>query len=142
MTQNFLSPLLTEKCKSRVCHVNRLKAYVGRACSEVTTGQTECSPLSASIATVGVVADYSLRKDGLMNKDVPISSTRLKNSAIQQDHPHFLSHRTDDQSKDFTNLLCAFSTLFSDVPGRTNVCVHDIDVDDAVCPYKTTSLQS
>ncbi len=88
----------------------------------MTPDQTECSPLPASIATVGVVANYSLEEDGLMNSAVPVSSTHLKNSAILQNLPHVLSRLTDEQSKDLTKLLYVFPTLVSDVPGRTTVC--------------------
>ncbi len=119
---NFLVATPDRKCKTCVCHVNRLKTYVDRAHYEVTADQTECSPLPASIATVGVVANYSMEEDGLMNSAVPVSSTRLKNSAILQNLPHFLSHLTDEHSKDLTKLLYAFPTLFSDVPCRTSVC--------------------
>lgn len=74
---------------------------------------------------MSVVSNYSLEEDGLMNKDARISSTLLNNSAILQDLPNFLSHLTYEQSKDLTTLLCDFPTLFSDVPGRTTVCVHE-----------------
>ncbi len=107
----------------------------------MTADQTECSPLPASIDTVGVVANYSMEEDGLMNSAVPVSSTRLKNSAILQNLPHFLSHLTDEHSKDLNKLLYAFPTLFSDVPCRTTVCVQNIDVGDAT-PIKQSSLQS
>ncbi len=88
----------------------------------MTPDQTECSLLPASSATVGVVANYSLEEDGLMNSAVPVSSTHLKNSAILQNLPHVLSRLTDEQSKDLTKLLYVFPTLVSDVPGRTTVC--------------------
>ncbi len=98
---NFLVATPDQKCKSRVCHVNKLKTCVDEALSEVTADQAESSPLPASTADVGVVANYS-DEDDLMNRDVLLSSTSLNNSVIL------------------------------DVPGRSTMCVHEMNVGDAV----------
>ncbi len=127
---NFLVATPDRKCKSHVCHVNRLKAYVDRDHSGMAHEKPVPPPVSPTVA-VGVVSTYTLEEDDLMSKDVPVSSTRLKNSAIMRDLQRFLSHLTNEQSKTLTGLLHTFPTLFSDVPGRTTVCVHDIDVGDA-----------
>lgn len=94
---NFLVITFDRKCKSCVCHVNGLKAYVDRSHSKVN-------------------AD-SLEEDSLMRCSIFF----YPNSVILQDLPHFLSHLTNEQSKGLTSLLCAFTTLFSDVPSRTTV---------------------
>ncbi len=119
---NFLVVTPDRKCKSCVCHVNRVKTYVDMAHSKVTADQSECSPLPASIATVGVMENGSFEEDGLINSDVPDSSTCLKNSVSLQNLPDLLSYLNDDQAKDLTKLLYAFPTLFNDVPVRTTVC--------------------
>ncbi|KAI2644688.1 Retrovirus-related Pol polyprotein from transposon 17.6 [Labeo rohita] len=147
---NYLIATPDRKCKSRVCHVNRLKAYVERDPSGRLQDES-VSPPASSVATVGIVSNYSLEEDGLMRKDVPVSSTRLQNSAILQDLQTFLSHLSSEQSENLTSLLHAFPTLFSDVPGRTTVCVHDIDVGDSppikqhpyrVNPWKREIMQT
>jgi len=67
---NFLIATPDRKCKSRVCHVNRLKLYVHRIDTELTVDPTVVHPPVSSVATVGVVGNYSLEEDVLKCKDV------------------------------------------------------------------------
>ncbi|KAL0153953.1 hypothetical protein M9458_050710 [Cirrhinus mrigala] len=127
---NYVVATPERRCKRRVCHVNRLKAYVSRTSSEESIHQIG-SPLACAAATVSVVVKSSTEEEGFQGGDYSIFPTRLQNSAILQDLSGFLSHLTVEQSHDLMDLLSNFSTLFRDVPGRTSVCVHDIDVGDA-----------
>lgn len=127
---NYVVATPDRKCKNRVCHVNRLKAYVSRTSSDNNSKQVD-SLLTCAAATVSVIATSSTDEDELQGGGFPISPTRLQNSAILQDPSCFLSHLTAEQSHDLLELLSTFSILFSDVPGRTSVCAHDIDVGNA-----------
>lgn len=48
---------------------------------------------------------------------------------LAKDETH-LSHLPPSQCRDVLELLHSYQSLFSDVPSRTNVCEHDIDVGD------------
>lgn len=125
---NYVVATPDRKSKSCVCHVNRLKAYVNRTSSESNAKQTS-SPLARTAAMVNVVMKFSLEEDDFQGRDV--SPTCLQNSTILQNLPSFFSHLTAEQSHDLVELLNSFSTLFRYVPGKTSVCVRDIDVGNA-----------
>lgn len=83
-----------------------------------------------STATVAMAPSYSPEEDGLMFRDVPVSSPRLQNSEVLKDLSSFLSHLSDSCATDVQNLIGSFPELFYDVPSRTHVLHHDIDVGD------------
>ncbi len=108
--------------RKRICHINMLKRYLKH-------GDETYSP-TASVAPIAAVSTASccLAEDGLMDK-VPVSSCgRLKNSVILQDLPNTLPYLTDCQRKELLLLITKYPSLFADVPGRTSVLTHDIDV--------------
>ncbi len=107
---NYVVATPDRKCKSRVCHVNRLKAYVNRTSSDNNSQQVG-SPLTCGAATVSVVAKPSTEEDELQGGGFSISPTRLQNSAILQDPSSFLSHLTAEQTHDLLELLSNFSIL-------------------------------
>ncbi|KAL1246561.1 hypothetical protein QQF64_034606 [Cirrhinus molitorella] len=78
-----------------------------------------------------MVTTYTLEEDGLQNREVQVSSTRLQNSAIICNLKNYLAHLGECQDKELSELLDEFPSLFSDVPGKTTICSHDIDVGDA-----------
>jgi hypothetical protein len=47
-------------------------------------------------------------------------------------------HVTYDQRKDLDQLLCSFSEVFSDKPGRTKLCTHRIELEKNVKPIRCT----
>ncbi|KAL1279156.1 hypothetical protein QQF64_025829 [Cirrhinus molitorella] len=56
---------------------------------------------------------------------------RLKNSETLQNLDALLLHLTPVQSKELIQLILEFPGLFSDVPTRTHLIQHDVDVGDA-----------
>ncbi len=56
---------------------------------------------------------------------------KLQNSAVMKDLTSFLSHLELEQVDQIIQLMYQFSSLFSDVPGRTTILEHDIDVGPA-----------
>uniref|UniRef100_A0A9J8B112 Gypsy retrotransposon integrase-like protein 1 n=1 Tax=Cyprinus carpio carpio TaxID=630221 RepID=A0A9J8B112_CYPCA len=96
--------------KTRVCHINMLKRFVRDSkpdppCNLVTT------PLPVAVAE-------AVEQDG----------KGLLNSAVLKDLPSFLSHLEPEEASQTMQLMHRYSPLFSDVPGRTTVLEHDIDV--------------
>lgn len=59
----------------------------------------------------------------------------FKTLFVLKDLPSFLAHLYPDQSKQIIQLMHRFESLFSDVPGRTSILEHDIDVGE-VRPIK------
>ncbi|KAL2097351.1 hypothetical protein ACEWY4_006558 [Coilia grayii] len=111
--------------KTRVCHVNMLKPYVSR---EVETGNDECAVPVAFIAPA--VSSYSPEEDGLSLRDETWGKHWHKNSEVLNDLVGFLSDLSDSRAEDVQRLILSFSDLFSDVPSRTHVLSHDIDVNN------------
>ena len=58
-------------------------------------------------------------------------SPRLKNSEVLMNLDHKLNHLPVQEKEMLKELLGEFATLFPDVPGKTIVAVHDIDVGNA-----------
>ncbi len=56
----------------------------------------------------------------------------LNNSAILSNLDSCLSYLPEDQRKDVEMLLWKHPTLFSDVPGKTSMLFHDIDVGNSI----------
>ncbi len=57
---------------------------------------------------------------------------RLNNSAMLDNIDSHLSYLPKKQREDIVKLLQRYLTLFSDVPGRTTMMSHDIDVGNSV----------
>lgn len=99
--------------KKRVCHINMLKSYVSRDVKAVLS----VSPVSPS--------QYCPEIDGLRHVE---SGSRLQNSVILKDLNTYLNHLDDPSQKDISLLINDHLSLFSDIPSRTTVVTHDIDV--------------
>ena len=102
----------------RLCHINLLKAYHTRA------QPAKDQPAVAAVS----VSDPPPRDDFL--EDFP--SFKLRNSEILQDLDSQLSHLSPSQLGELKALILAYPQLFSDVPSRTNLVQHEVDVGDAI----------
>lgn len=100
--------------KTRVCHINMLKRFMRDSQSE-----PPCNPVTVSLPVA--VASQVIEQDG----------KRLQNSAVLKDLASFLSHLEPVESEQIIQLMHRYSPLFSDVPGRTTVLEHDINVGSA-----------
>ena len=122
---NYIIRTPERRRKTRLCHINMLKRYVSRQ-SETEAGER---PVPVAFVTPAVLR-YSPEEDGLTFRDVPVSSPRLQNSENLKILGTFLSHLSDSRAGDVQKLIESFPVLFSDVPSRTHVLSHDIDVGD------------
>lgn len=116
------------KRKTRVCHLNMLKLYCDRDGSGFVS--------VPSVATVGVAVHSSQSltgcdEDGLDTRRLHPQTPRLSNSEMLNNLSSLMSHLSSNQQADLTSLIGNFSSLFGDIPSRTNVLEHDIDVGDA-----------
>lgn len=154
---NYVIATPDRRKKSRLCHINMLKRYCERNESSKASTLTYDSDIvidpgvalsttpGAEVATalpVTVQLDYSVSAPQLsgpaaspVEEDVRSPSSevvvgRLRNSEIMLDLNSFLSHLSDSDRGDLITLILSYTNLFSDVPLRTTVIAHDIDVGD------------
>ena len=100
--------------KSRLCHINLLKKYQGRVPATpvmcVLGGRTPDEDDSREVGAVGL---------------------RLGNTEALQSLEKHLAHLPAEGQLGMKVLVAEFSPLFQDVPGRTSLAVHDVDVGSA-----------
>uniref|UniRef100_A0A8C5E2N5 ribonuclease H n=1 Tax=Gouania willdenowi TaxID=441366 RepID=A0A8C5E2N5_GOUWI len=128
---------------TRLCHVNMLKPYfehgepVVSAVGEVVeraelsvTGGAESAEARVSLVTGGQEASVSAppEEDGL---SVALTEGRFANSVVLQNLPMLLSHLSESEHRGLVELIKSYDSLFGDVPSKTHVLYHDIDVGDA-----------
>ena len=104
----------------RMCHVNMLKPYHDREVVE--------SSGKAALSCIAKNSEQDITSDEC--KEVG-RSPRLKNSEVLMNLDHKLNHLPVQEKEMLKELLGEFATLFPDVPGKTTVAVHDIDVGNA-----------
>lgn len=127
---NYVIRTPDRRRKTRVCHVNMLKAYVARNESKSSKSAPVVSP--ADIVHPVMSLAYCPEQDGLEVNDAQMSCIGLKNSDVLNNLEFHLAHLSKEQSRDVVKLLGEHPTLFSDVPQQTTVLTHDIDVGTAV----------
>nr|XP_055062771.1 uncharacterized protein LOC129445823 [Misgurnus anguillicaudatus]XP_055062772.1 uncharacterized protein LOC129445823 [Misgurnus anguillicaudatus] len=118
--------------KSKQCfHVNLLKAYRFRN-SEVQPTKSVAPVVTASVESYQpfVEREDMVKEDTVVPEDC-VLLPRLKNSETLQNLDVLFSHLTEGQNKDLTQMLLEFSGLFSDIPTRTHLIQHDVDVGEA-----------
>lgn len=151
--------------KSRLCHINMLKPYIERppdssgksavlivasTDSSVTQGHalSSAEPLTRPLCSVADVP--STLEDDIEFPSTELVAGRLNNSKIIQHLDSYLSHLIAAERDDMTKIIRTYGNLFSDVPSRTTLIEHDIDVGNSlpikqhayrVSPEKRTQLQ-
>ncbi len=122
-----------DRRKSKQCfHVNLLKAYRSRN-SEVQPTKSVAPVVTVSFESYQPFVEGGedmVKEDTVVPEDC-VLLPRLKNSETLQNLDALFSHLTEVQNKDLTQLLWEFPGLFSDIPTRTHLIQHDVDVGDA-----------
>lgn len=129
---------------TRLCHVNMLKPYVERVDSCVSesgnpvvvrgelssdTGAERSQPRVSLVTEVQELSSSAPPEDDSVS--VALTQGKFANSVALQNLPLLLSHLSGSEKADFANLIQSYGSLFGDVPSRTQVLSHDIDVGDA-----------
>jgi hypothetical protein len=113
---NYVVKTPDRRKKTQMCHVNMLKPYFSR---EETPADSSVGAVSSQTETTG---------DCSTEVGAPI---RLNNSEILQNIDSKLQHFDCGARDSIRDLLFEYQDLFPDVPTRTNVDQHDVDVADA-----------
>ncbi len=121
-----------DRRKSRQCfHVNLLKAYHSRNSGVQPTNSIAPVVTASFESHQPFVEGEDMIKEDIVVPEYCVLLPRLKNSETLQNLDAMFSHLTEVQSKDLTQLLWEFPGLFSDIPTRTHLIQHDVDVGDA-----------
>ena len=89
------------------------------------------SAVCAAAVPCGFNAPQAPEDDGLALRGSPAQQGRLCNSEMLHKLPESLAHLLPEQQSDIIRLVHDFPALFGDVPTRTTVLEHDIDVGRA-----------
>ena len=151
---NYVIATPDRKKRLRLCHVNMLKRYCEREGieeSRLSSGVTQSGVALSTVVSsefgttlpasrhgaflsapshVGRTASL-LEERGIRSPSAEVIEGRLKNSVVLKDLNSFFSHLTSSGRCDLIALVDNYRDLFSDVPRRTDVIAHDIDVGDS-----------
>ena len=125
---NYVVGTPNRRRKSRVCHVNMLKPFHVREVGLVVAEQ-----VSDGSGHIDIQCESSPvpEDDGLVLRASPAQQARLCNSKMLTKLPEHLNHLLPEHQSDIIQLVTAYPVIFGDVPTRTNVLEHDIDVGGA-----------
>ena len=103
------------------CHINMLKPYYNR---DYVVSEKE--------AALCVGAANPDDEDSMLIDDTNniIVTNKMKNSNILLNLDDKLKHLSEVQIEQLKNIIIEFSDLFKDIPSRTHVIEHDVDVGD------------
>ena len=107
----------------QLCHINMLKPYHDRSVNVVAVVESQ------AVNKESVVEDAF--QDGEPTIKPEIIPCKLSNSEILHNIDLKVSHLESCQQLQMKELILKYKDLFPDVPKKTSVAVHDVDVGDA-----------
>ena len=112
------------KKQTQLCHVNMMKEYVDRNESGTV------KPISA-LASVECNDIHFVNNVDLEIVDCVDDKVKLKNSDVLSHLDKKLCHLSSHERMEMGNMIHKFEHLFPDVPHKTTLMCHDVDVGDA-----------
>ena len=144
---NYLVKTPDRRKETQVCHINMLKAYHEKPKPELVTLNNRLGLESPTHSKdcVGQVAEKEEDTESevrLGNDQQPI---KLQNSQILNDLDTKLSHLPSVQRKELAEVISQHIEVFPDVPSKTNLIEHDVDVGDSAPikqhPYRVSPMK-
>ena len=144
---NYLVKTPDRRKETQVCHINMLKAYHEKPKPELVTLNNRLGLESPTHSKdcVGQVAEKEEDTESevrLGNDQQPI---KLQNSRILNDLDTKLSHLPSVQRKELAEVISQNREVFPDVPSKTNLIEHDVDVGDSAPikqhPYRVSPMK-
>ena len=139
---NYVISTPDRRKKVQVCHINLLKPYfsplpaapVGLIATTQLGGSSDPDYVVSSVGNGSESLDFVSEEssEGVRGPSQAIVEGRLRNSEFLAELPLHLSHLNDMEKTDIIGLIEFFPALFPDVPTRTSVIEHDIDVGGAL----------
>lgn len=109
-----------------------LKAYYPQESAKVSKVDTALlRPVAADCTALFVTSSPDPSTDEFLLCSTTSHGAQLPNSEMLNALPSLLDHLSPQAAADVIDLIGRFPCLFGDVPTRTNVLKHDIDVNDA-----------
>ena len=106
---------------TQLCHINMLKAYHDR---------TQSEQILAVEAKLGESVDNHEEDQNYTNTGIEYQA-KLNNSTILASLDIKLSQLPKDEADALADMLLQYKCIFPDVPSKTSVATHDVDVGDA-----------
>ena len=138
---NYLVKTPGRRKETQMCHINMLKAYHEKPKPELLGLE---SP-THSKDCVGQEAEKEEDTESevrLGNDQQPI---KLQNSQILNDLDTKLSHLPSVERKELAEVIIQYREVFPDVPSKTNLIEHDVDVGDSAPikqhPYRVSPMK-
>ena len=144
---NYLVKTPDRRKETQVCHINMLKAYHEKPKPELVTLNNRLGLESPTHSKdcVGQVAEKEEDTESevrLENYQQPI---KLQNSQILNDLGTKLSHLPSVQRKELAEVITQYREVFPDVPSKTTLIEHDVDVGDSAPikqhPYRVSPMK-
>ena len=144
---NYLVKTPGRRKETQVCHINMLKAYHEKPKPELVTLNNRLGLESPTHSKdcVGQVAEKEEDTESevrLGNDQQPI---KLQNSQILNDLGTKLSHLPLVQRKELAEVITQYREVFPDVPSKTKLIEHDVDVGDSAPikqhPYRVSPMK-
>ena len=144
---NYLVKTPDRRKETQVCHINMLKAYHEKPKPElmILNNRLGLESPTHSKDCVGQKAEKEEDTESevrLGNDQQPI---KLQNSQILNDLGTKLSHLPLVQRKELAEVITQYREVFPDVPSKTNLIEHDVDVGDSAPikqhPYRVSPMK-
>ena len=144
---NYLVKTPGRRKETQVCHINMLKAYHEKPKPELVTlnNRLGLESLTHSKDCVGQVAEKEEDTESEVRLENDQQPIKLQNSQILNDLGTKLSHLPLVQRKELAEVITQYREVFPDVPSKTNLIEHDVDVGDYAPikqhPYRVSPMK-
>ena len=144
---NYLVKTPDRRKETQVCHINMLKAYHEKPKPELVTLNNRLGLESPTHSKdcVGQVAEKEEDTESEVRLENDQQPIKLQNSQILNDLGTKLSHLPLVQRKELAEVITQYREVFPDVPSKTNLIKHDVDVGDSAPikqhPYRVSPMK-
>ena len=144
---NYLVKTPGRRKETQVCHINMLKAYNEKPKPELVTLNNRLGLESPTHSKdcVGQVAEKEEDTESEVRLENDQQPIKLQNSQILNDLGTKLSHLPSVQRKELAEVITQYREVFPDVPSKTNLIEHDVDVGDSAPikqhPYRLSPMK-
>ena len=144
---NYLVKTPGRRKETQVCHINMLKAYHEKPKPELVTlnNRLGLESLTHSKDCVGQVAEKEEDTESEVRLENDQQPIKLQNAQILNDLGTKLSHLPSVQRKELAEVITQYREVFPDVPSKTNLIEHDVDVGDSAPikqhPYRVSPMK-
>ena len=144
---NYLVKTPGRRKETQVCHINMLKAYHEKPKPELVTLNNRLGLESPTHSKdcVGQVAEKEEDTESEVRLENDQQPIKLQNSQILNDLGTKLSHLPSVQRKELAEVITQYREVFPDVPSKTDLIEHDVDVGDSAPikqhPYRVSPMK-